>query len=95
MAGRTDIIRVDCGVSYVPSSGERTEQTYRSTRELRTTKCCLQLTLNFLGRAELVQVVLGDLRNFQQPRFALVVNDGTALDIRFGLVGDLHDVFGL
>jgi len=51
--------------------------------------------LELPGGAELVQVVLGHLRDLKQPCLALVVDNGTTLDIRLGLVGDFHDVLGL
>jgi hypothetical protein len=51
--------------------------------------------LEFPGRAELVQVVLGDLSNLEEPCLSIVINDGTTLDIRLGLVGDFHNVLGL
>ena len=40
-------------------------------------------------------MILGHLRNLQQPSLPLVINDSTTLDIRLGFVGHLHDVFGL
>jgi hypothetical protein len=51
--------------------------------------------LELPGRAELVKVVLGDLGDFQQSCLSVVINDGSTLDVGLGLVGDLHDVFGL
>jgi hypothetical protein len=40
-------------------------------------------------------VVLGDLGDLKKPCLSIVINDGTTLDIRLGLVGDFHDVLGL
>lgn len=40
-------------------------------------------------------MIFGNLSNLEQPRLAIVVNDGTTLDVGLGLVSDLHDVFGL
>lgn len=51
--------------------------------------------LEFSSAAELIKVILGNLRNLEQPRLAIVVNDGTTLDVGLGLVSDLHNVFGL
>jgi hypothetical protein len=51
--------------------------------------------LELPGRAELVQVVLGDLGNLEKPCLSIVINDGTTLDIGLGLVGDFHNVLGL
>jgi hypothetical protein len=51
--------------------------------------------LELPGRAELVEVVLGDLSDLQKPCLSIVINDGTTLDIRLGLVGNFHDVLGL
>jgi len=51
--------------------------------------------LELPGGAELVQVVLGDLGDLKEPCLAVVINDGTTLDIGLGLVGDLHNVLGL
>lgn len=51
--------------------------------------------LELLDRLELVDVLLGDLSNLQQADRALVVDDGTTLDISLGLVGQLHDVLGV
>lgn len=51
--------------------------------------------LELLDRLELVDVLLGHLSNLEQTDGALVVNDGTTLDISLGLVGQLHDVLGL
>lgn len=48
--------------------------------------------LELLDRLELVDVLLGNLSNLQQAHGALVVDDGTTLDIGLGLVGQLHDV---
>ena len=51
--------------------------------------------LELLDRLELVDVLLGHLSDLQQTGLALVVDDGAPLDIRLGLVGQLHDVVGL
>jgi hypothetical protein len=51
--------------------------------------------LELPGGAELVEVVLGDLSDLQKPCLSIVINDGTTLDIRLGLVGNFHDVLGL
>lgn len=51
--------------------------------------------LELLDRLELVDMLLGDLGNFEQADRALVVNDGTTLDIGLGLVGQFHDVLSL
>ena len=48
--------------------------------------------LELLDRLELVDVLLGDLGNFQKTCSAVVVNDGTTLDISLGLVSQFHDV---
>ena len=50
--------------------------------------------LELLDGLELVDVLLGHLGNLQQTGLALVVDDGTTLDIGLGLVGQLHDVLG-
>lgn len=51
--------------------------------------------LEFSSAAEFIKVIFGNLSNLEQPRLAIVVNDGTTLDVGLGLVSDLHDVFGL
>jgi hypothetical protein len=51
--------------------------------------------LELPGRAELVQVVLRHLSDLEQSDFSIVVDDRTSLDIRLGLVGDLHDILSL
>lgn len=51
--------------------------------------------LELLDRLELVDVLLGHLGNLQQTGLALVVDDGTTLDVGLGLVSQLHDVVGL
>lgn len=48
--------------------------------------------LELLDGLELVDVLLGDLGNLKETSLALVVNDGTTLDVSLGLVGQLHDV---
>lgn len=40
-------------------------------------------------------MLLGDLGNLQQADIALVVDNGTTLDVSLGLVGKLHNVLGL
>lgn len=47
-----------------------------------------------LDTLELVDVLLGDLSDFEEADLALVVDNGTTLDIGLGLVGKLHDVLG-
>jgi hypothetical protein len=51
--------------------------------------------LELLDRFELIDMFFGDLGNLEETSLALVVNDGTTLDIGLGLVGQFHDVFGL
>lgn len=51
--------------------------------------------LELLDRLELVDVLLGDLGNLEESDRALVVDDGTTLDVSLGLVGQLHDVLGV
>ena len=51
--------------------------------------------LEFLDRLELVDVLLGNLGDFEETGLTLVVNDGTTLDIGLGLVSQLHDVLSL
>ena len=51
--------------------------------------------LELPGGTELVHVILGDLCDFQQSDVAIVVDDGSAFDIRLGLVCDFHDVLCL
>lgn len=51
--------------------------------------------LELLDRLELVDVLLGHLGDFQQADGALVVDNGTTLDVGLGLVGQLHNVLGL
>lgn len=51
--------------------------------------------LELLDGLEVVDVLLGDLGNLEQADGAVVVNDGTTLDVSLGLVGKLHDVLGL
>jgi hypothetical protein len=40
-------------------------------------------------------MILWHLRDLQQPSLALVINNSTTLDIRLGLVGNLHDILRL
>lgn len=56
---------------------------------------CIPTNLEFSSAAEFIKVIFGNLSNLEQPRLAIVVNDGTTLDVGLGLVSDLHDVFGL
>lgn len=49
----------------------------------------------FLDGLEFVDVLLGNLSNFQQTHTTIVVNDGTTLDVSLGLIRQFHDVFGL
>ena len=51
--------------------------------------------LELLDGLELVDVLLGHLGNLEQADLAVLVDDGTTLDIGLGLVGQLHDVLGL
>lgn len=51
--------------------------------------------LELLDRLEIVDVLLGNLSNFEQTNRAIVVDDGTTLDIGLGLVGEFHDVLSL
>jgi len=51
--------------------------------------------LELLDGLELVDVLLGNLSNLEKSDRALVVNDGTTLDIGLGLVGQLHNVLGI
>ena len=51
--------------------------------------------LELPGGAEFVEVVLGDLSDLEQSDLAVVVDDRSTLDVRLGLVRDLHDVLGL
>lgn len=48
--------------------------------------------LELLDGLELVDVLLGDLGDFQKTGLALVVDDGTTLNVGLGLVGQLHNV---
>ena len=48
--------------------------------------------LELLDRLELLRVLLGHLRDLQQAHRVVVVDDGAALDVRLGLVRQLHDV---
>lgn len=56
---------------------------------------CIPTNLEFSSAAKFIKVIFGNLSNLEQPRLAIIVNDGTTLDIGLGLVSDLHDVFGL
>lgn len=40
-------------------------------------------------------MVLGDLSNLEKSDLSIVVDNRSTLDIRLGLVSDLHDVLGL
>lgn len=51
--------------------------------------------LELLDGLELVDVILGHLGNFEQTDLAVVVDDGTTLDISLSLVRQLHDVLSL
>jgi hypothetical protein len=44
---------------------------------------------------EFLDVVRGDLSDFQETDGSLVVDDGATLDIGLGLVGQFHNVLGL
>ena len=51
--------------------------------------------LEFLDRLELVGVLFGNLSDFKKTDRALVIDDGSTLDICLGLVGQLHNVLGI
>ena len=51
--------------------------------------------LEFTSTAKLVHVVFGYLSYLEQTDLTLVVDDGTTFDVRFGLIGDLHDILSL
>jgi hypothetical protein len=51
--------------------------------------------LELLNGLELVNMLLGNLCDFEQANGALVVDNGTTLDVSLGLVGQLHDVLGV
>lgn len=51
--------------------------------------------LELLDGLELLGALLGHLRNLQESHRAVVVNNGTTLDIGLGLVGKLHNVLAL
>ena len=51
--------------------------------------------LELLDGLELVDVLLGHLGDLEQADLAVLVNDGTTLDISLGLISQLHDVLGL
>lgn len=51
--------------------------------------------LELLDGLEFVDVLLGNLSNFEKLSSTLIVDDGATLDISFGLVRELHDVFRL
>jgi hypothetical protein len=44
---------------------------------------------------EFLDVVRGDLGNFQETDGSLIVDDGATLDVGLGLVGQFHNVLGL
>ena len=48
-----------------------------------------------LTRLEVLDVLVGDLGDLEQADGAVVVDEGTTLDIGLGLVRDLHDELGL
>ena len=50
--------------------------------------------LELLDGLELIDMLLGYLRNFEQTHRAFVIDDGTTLDISLGFVRQLHDVLG-
>lgn len=62
--------------------------------EVKPDVVCVEV-LELLDRLELVDVLLGNLGNFEQADRALVVDNGTTLDIGLGLVGQLHNVLGV
>lgn len=51
--------------------------------------------LELANGLEVLDVFIGDLCNFEQTDCALIINEGTTLDICFCLVRDLHDELGL
>lgn len=51
--------------------------------------------LELVDVLELFQVIRGYLGDFEQTEVALVVDQGTSLDVGLGLVGELHEVLGL
>jgi hypothetical protein len=51
--------------------------------------------LELLDGLELVNMLLRNLGDFEQADRALVIDNGTTLDIGLGLVGQLHDVLGV
>jgi len=51
--------------------------------------------LELLDGLELVDVLFGNLGDLEQADLAVLVNDGTTLNISLGLVSQLHDVLGL
>ena len=51
--------------------------------------------LELVDVLELFQVIRGHLGDFEQTEVALVVDQGTSLDVGLGLVGELHEVLGL
>lgn len=51
--------------------------------------------LELLDGLEFVDMLLGNLCDFQEADRSVVVDDGTTLDIGLGLIGQLHDVLGL
>lgn len=48
--------------------------------------------LELLDALELLHVLLGHLGNLQQSHLALVVDQGTTLDVSSGLIGQLHEI---
>lgn len=51
--------------------------------------------LELLDGLKLVDMLLGDLSNFKQASLALIIDNGTTLDIGFGFISQLHNVLGL
>lgn len=51
--------------------------------------------LELASTAELIHMILRNLRDLEQPNLPLVIDNRTTLDVRLGLVGNLHYVFSL
>lgn len=51
--------------------------------------------LELLDRLEVLNMLVGHLGNLEQTDVTVVINEGTALDIGLGLVGDLHHELGV
>lgn len=51
--------------------------------------------LELLYRLEILDVFVGNLSNFQETDMAIIINEGTTLNISLGLVGNFHDELGV